>query len=150
LAELGHTQGSGRGFVRQIGERSQVEQGVDELDDRAVLRRFVGDAVNIAVGGDDDRRDPGTLVERIAFRIKRANAGLGVVKESIGLVVGDDDGALRPVGALGDGVDRIGEQRFADLGIGVARMVVVAGEIRLDGRTGGARSQAIKVAVAAT
>ena len=34
------------GFIRKIGQRSQIEELVDELDDRAMLGGFMGDGVN--------------------------------------------------------------------------------------------------------
>src|SRR5208283_3237728 len=66
-----------------------------------------------------------------------------------GLIVGDDNGALRPIGAIGDRVDRIAQKGFADLRVGVARVIVVAGISRLDRRAGRARNEAIEVAIPA-
>jgi len=59
-----------------------------------------------------------------------------VVVEAIGFIVGDDDGALLPILAPGDRVDGVSQKGLADLRVGVARVVVIAGEIGLDRRAG--------------
>ena len=81
--------------------------------------------------------------------IPGANLRLGVIVEAIGFIVGDDDGALRPILAVGDRVDRVGQKGFADLRVGVAWVIVVALESGLDRRAGRAGNQAIEVAVSA-
>ena len=55
-----------------------------------------------------------------------------MVVEAIRLVVGDDDGALRPVRAVGDVVDRPGRERLGDLLIRVSGVIVVPDERVLD------------------
>ena len=137
------------GFVGKIGKRSQVEELVDEFDDRTVLGGLVRDGVDHAVGRDHDGGNARSLVEGGSAGIPGANRRLSVIVEAVGFIVGDDDGALRPVRAAGDGVDLVGQQCLADLRVGVARVIVVAGKVGLDCRAGRARSQAVQVAVAA-
>ena len=85
---------------------------------------------------DHDRGDARTLTESVIEGIPRTNIRLSMIVEAIGLIVGDDDGALRPVWAVGDRVDRVAQKGFADLRVGVAWMIVVAGIRRLDRRAG--------------
>src|SRR5208337_1478227 len=137
------------GFVGKIGKRSQFEELVNELDDRAMLGGFVGDSVHHAVGRDYDRGNARTLIESGAVGIPGANHRLSVIVEAIGFIVGDDNGALRPVRAVGDRVDRVAQKGFADLRVGVAGVIVVAGKRSFDRRAGRARNKAIEVAVSA-
>ena len=83
-------------------------------------------------GRDHDRWNSGTLVESGSKRIEGANLRLGVVVEAIGFIVGDDDGAFRPVLAVCDRIDRVGQESLANLGVRVARVVVIALEGGLD------------------
>jgi hypothetical protein len=82
-----------------------------------------------------------------------------MVVEAVGLVVGDDDGALAPdVRTAGDGVDHPGCHGLADLPVGVAGVVIVTGLgivdrrhlVRRGVRVGDGGGQAHLVAVAAT
>ena len=70
---------------------------------------------------------------------------LGMVVESIGFIVGDDDGALRPILAAGDGVDRVRQKSFADLQVRITRMVVISLERGLHRRAGRAGKQAVEL-----
>ena len=108
------------------------------------------DGVGDAVGRDHDRRDTRAGGERQAERIQFADFRGLVVVEAIGLIIGDDDHAVLPVGAAHDGVDLVGEQRLADLGVRIAGMVVVAREGGADrgARTGGQQSVVVVVAAA--
>ena len=137
------------GFVGKIGERCQVEELVDEFDDRAMLGGFMGDGVNHAIGRDHDRGNAGTLIEGVSHGIPGADHRLSVIVEAVAFIVGDDNGALRPILAAGDGVDRVSQQGLADLRVGVARMVVVAGESALDRRARRPGNELIEVAVPA-
>lgn len=81
---------------------------------------------------------------RVSFRIEGANIGLSVVIEAIGFIVGDDDGALRPILAVGDGVDLIG----ADPGITSAAGWGDADDRQHAGRSlGGCRREGEKLSV---
>ena len=92
--------------------------------------------VDHAVRRDHDRGNARTLIERVSEGIQGADLRLSVIIEAIGFIVGDDDGALRPIRAVGDGVDRVGQKGFADLRVGVAWVIVIAGESGLDRRAG--------------
>ena len=59
-----------------------------------------------------------------------------VIVEAIGLIVGDDDGALRPIRAVGDRIDRVPQKGFTDLRVGVTWVIVVALVGGLDRRAG--------------
>ena len=96
----------------------------------------MGDGVNYTIRRDHDRGNAGTLVESGSQGIPGADLRLGVVIEAIGFIVGDDDGAFRPILAAGDRVDGVSQQGLADLRVGVAGMVVIAGESGLDRRAG--------------
>ena len=109
----------------------------------------MGDCVDYAIRRDHDRGNAGTLIESVSERIEGANLRLGVVVEAIGFIVGDDNGALRPILAAGDRVDGVGQKGLTDLRVGVAGVVVIARESCLNRRAGRARNEAVKVAVSA-
>ena len=96
-------------FIGKIGKWSQVEDLVDEFDDRAMLGRLVGNCVHHTVRRNHDRGNAGTLVQCISNGIPRTNLRLSVVVQAIRFIVSDDDGALRPILAAGDRVDRISQ-----------------------------------------
>ncbi len=121
-------------LVRQVGQRRQVEHGVDQLDDRVVVALLARGGVGAAIGRDQDQRDARPAGQRQAGRVEGEDARRHVVVVTLALVVGDDDGALVPVRAAGDGVDLAGDQRLRDLGVGVGRVVVVADEVGLHDR----------------
>ncbi len=121
-----------RRLVRQRRQWRQAEQRVDEADDRIVVALLMRHHVGPRIGRDHEQRDTRATAERKARGVVAENAGRHVVVVAFGLVVGDDDGALAPVWAVGDGVDLVGDQRLADLRVGVARMVVVTIEVGAD------------------
>jgi hypothetical protein len=149
LVELGDANGTGTHLVGQVGERDELKYLVDEFDDGAVLGGLVGDAVSDTVGRDEDGGDAWPLVEREAGGVVGADAGADVVVEAVGLVVGDEDDGVRPVGAAGDGVDFAGEEGLGELRVGVAGVVVVAVEFGGETRVGIERLEAEDVAVSA-
>src|SRR5208282_4128301 len=110
---------------------------------------FMGNSVDYAVRRDHDRGNAWTLTERESKRVPGTTIRLRMIVEAIGLIVGDDNGALRPIGAVGDRVDRVAQKGFADLRVGVAWVIVVALESGLDRRAGVARNEAIEVAISA-
>ena len=67
-------QSASRGFVGKIGKRSQAEELVDELDDRAMLGGFMGDGVDDAVRRDHDRWNARTLIQSVSKRDPRSES----------------------------------------------------------------------------
>src|ERR1700690_1653522 len=110
---------------------------------------LVRDSMYHAVGRNHDRGNARTLIEGVAIGIDVTNRRLGVIVKTIGFIVGDDNGALRTIGAVGDGVDGVPQKSFTDLRVGVTGVIVVAGVSCLDCRAGRAGNQAIKGAVTA-
>src|SRR5271166_766617 len=101
-----------------------------------MLRRFMRDAVDHAIRRDHDRRNARTLIESVSKSIPGTYPRLAVIVQTVGFIVGDDDGALRPIRAVGDRVDRVGQKGLADLRVGVAWVIVVALKSGLDCRAG--------------
>ena len=121
LAELHLAERPAFGLVGQIGERRQAVEFVDQFDDRAVLRVFVRDAVHHAIGRDHDAGNPRSTRERPSVMIERADVRYGVIVKAVGLVIGDDDGALLPIGARRDRVDLVGDEGLRDLRVRISR-----------------------------
>ncbi len=85
------------------------------------------------IGRNHDHRHAHAARERQSVRTIRQNAWRHVVVEAVGLVIGDDDRALRPERRVaGDRIDHARRHGLRDLPVRIARMVVVTGLRRLD------------------
>ena len=51
-------------FIRKVGERNQVKEFVDKLDDRTVFGWLMLDGVRDPIGRDQDERNARSLIER--------------------------------------------------------------------------------------
>src|SRR5271166_3759661 len=90
------------------------------------------DNVRPRVRGDYQQRNARTAAKRQGVWIVGDDLRRNVIVVTLGLVVGDDDGALIPVRAAGYGIDLARHQSFAQLRIRVPGVVIVASELCLD------------------
>ena len=73
-----------------------------------------------------------------------------MVVETIALIIGDNDGALRPVRAGSNGVYLISEEGFRNLGVRVGGVIIVTLEVGARGNIWILRNQTVKISVSAT
>src|SRR5262249_52025051 len=86
--------------------------------------------VRFGVGGVDDSGDACAIAPLIAAR------GRDVVPSAAVLVIGDDNGCVRPLGAVLHGMDDVGHMLLPLQQVGIARMLVIRPK-RLDKTDGG-------------
>src|SRR5258705_10649656 len=67
-------------FVREISERNQVKELVNELDDGAVFFHLMGDSMRNTIGRNEDERNSRALVERQTAGHERGKLAPGVVE----------------------------------------------------------------------
>src|SRR5208337_349930 len=135
-------------FVRQKGQRRQVEHGVNKLHHGGLTPLRVRNVVSARVGRNHDEWNARPIGDYRVIWTKIADRRLNVVIVALRVVPGYDDGALVPIRTRGDFVDRFGYHGFADLRIRIGRMIIITEEIRLDLRIRIDRLQAEQVRIA--
>ena len=93
---------------------------------------IVGNVIQLGVRRNQNQRHARPKTERRFVGPKVNDRRLDMVIIALGIVPGDDDRALPPIRTVGDRVDGGGHHGFADLRVGIGRMVVVAQEVLLD------------------
>src|SRR5579875_1273324 len=125
-------EGAAAELVGKKGERRAIEEQISEFDDRGLIAGRMVNVSGASVGRNEDEGNARAVGNGQAVGSVSVDRRGDVVVVPFGIVPGDDDGALGPVGACGDGVDGLSDESFADLGIGLARMVATTEKIALD------------------